>query len=155
MIFPFVVEGKLFYGRTHRNGSIWFKIPKSYSGVSKSEKVDKNGDLIVSLGVSKWLTNIKSEFYYSSPVKFRTQYSEGNYKKFDTYDAINIDYSKDIPMDYYGVMAVPISFLVKINPVQFEIIGELNHGSDNKYDYARPIVNGVLKYTRLLIKRKN
>ena len=57
-------------------------------------------------------------------------------------------------MDYDGIMGVPITFLDKYNPKQFEIIGEFNNGSDSELDLAKPIINGVQKYSRIAIRRK-
>ena len=59
-----------------------------------------------------------------------------------------------IPCDYDGIMGVPISFLGKHNPNQFEIIGEANHGSDNQYDLFKPVVNGKEIFPRILIRKK-
>ena len=58
-------------------------------------------------------------------------------------------------MDYDGCMGVPISFMDKYCPEQFEIVGELNNGGDNEYDYAKPKINKKQVYTRFLIKRKD
>ena len=57
-------------------------------------------------------------------------------------------------MDYDGIMGVPITFLDKYNPEQFEIIGEFNNGSDSELDLAKPIINGEQKYSRIAIRRK-
>ena len=57
-------------------------------------------------------------------------------------------------MDYDGLMGVPVTFLDKYNPDQFEIIGILNHGCDSEYDLAKPILNGKEKFSRILIRRK-
>lgn len=65
-----------------------------------------------------------------------------------------MDLVNDIPCDYEGVMGVPITYLYQYNPDQFEIVGELNHGCDNKYDLGRPTINGVDKYVRILIKKR-
>ncbi len=82
------------------------------------------------------------------------QYSPNEYKKYDTYDAINIDKTKDIPFDYDGIMGVPITFLDKYNPDQFEILGELNHGCDSSYDLGKPVIDGIVKFPRILIRKK-
>lgn len=70
-------------------------------------------------------------------------YTPEEYPKYDNYDAINVDKTCDIPEDYDGAMGVPISFIEKYNPNQFDIIDKL-----------RPCVNGVLKYQRIIIKNK-
>ena len=57
-------------------------------------------------------------------------------------------------MDYYGLMGVPVTFLDKYNPDQFEIVGILNHGCDSEYDLAKPILKGKEKFSRILIRRK-
>lgn len=80
--------------------------------------------------------------------------AKGLYQKFDNYDAINVDKVKDIPNDYDGVIGVPITYLCVHDPDQYEIIGEANSGSDNKYDLFKPFINGVCKYARILIKKK-
>ena len=75
-------------------------------------------------------------------VLFR-KYSPEAYPKYDNYDAINVDKTCDIPEDYDGAMGVPISFLDKYNPNQFEIVGKINN----------PTCNGKKIYKRLLIKK--
>lgn len=71
------------------------------------------------------------------------------YVKYDNSDAINVDRVNDIPMDYYGVMGVPITYLDRHNPDQFDIVG-FRKGDDGK-DLT---VNGKFKYSRILIKKK-
>lgn len=110
-------------------------------------------------GLSRWFTNLEIKKHYEDLILIKT-YSEINYPKYDNYDAINIDKVKDIPMDYDGIMGVPISFIDKYNPNQFEIVGltyEWASGSIkiNGYSDYTPSVNGVQKYRRLLIRRKH
>ena len=81
-------------------------------------------------------------------------YSPDKYPRFDTFDAIEISRVKDIPKDYKGPMAVPITFLDCWNRDQFELLGTLNIGSGSSYDFAKPILNGKQKYKRLLIQRR-
>ena len=77
------------------------------------------------------------------------------------YNAINVDRVKQIPIDYKGYMGVPITFMSKYNPKQFEILGIMNTGEANKgirlpnTRHGRPLVNGKEKYIRILIKNKN
>ena len=85
------------------------------------------------------------------PLVLSRKYVEGEYKKFDEFDAINIDKTKDIPVDYTGLMGVPITFLDKWNYNQFEVIGISGTGGDDMFD---PIVEGKYKFRRILIKRK-
>ena len=77
--------------------------------------------------------------------------NEKDYPKYDNYNAIEVSKVNDIPLDYYGVMGVPITFLDKYNPDQFEVIG-------NEYDLeienGRGYINGKRMYSRIFIKRK-
>ena len=75
--------------------------------------------------------------------------NEGEYPKYDNYDAINVNKTKDIPSDYRGVMGVPITFLHKFNPEQFELI-KFRKGMDEK-DLS---INGKCPYFRILIKNR-
>ena len=59
-----------------------------------------------------------------------------------------------IPSDYTGIMGVPITFIDRFNPEQFEIIGELVHGSDSEFDLAKPLINGKEIYKRILVRNK-
>ena len=87
------------------------------------------------------------------------KYNENYYPYYDNYDAINVNKIKDIPLDFEGIMGVPITFLDKHNPKQFDILGIMNSGEENKgirYEntpHGRPIIKGVEKYLRILIKR--
>ena len=84
------------------------------------------------------------------------KYTPELYPKYDNYDAINVDKTCDIPEDYDGAMGVPISFLDKYNPKQFEIIGTMAsvHIDIDNYSFGYPLINGNRKYARILIKRK-
>lgn len=77
------------------------------------------------------------------------KYNVEEYPKYDNYDAININRAADIPIDYFGEMGVPISFLNKLNRNQFEITGILN-----SFDKGQPFILGKKIYARLVIKRK-
>lgn len=79
---------------------------------------------------------------------------EKGYQKYDNYDAIEVSFTDAIPSDYEGMMGVPISFLDKYCPEQFEIIGVFNHGKDGPWDFATATVDGVEKYKRLAIRKK-
>ena len=81
-------------------------------------------------------------------------YSPEEYPTYDNYDAINVDKVTDIPCDYDGMMGVPKTYLGKHCPDQFEIVGEFNHGSDNEYDLAKPMINGKMLFPRIAIRKK-
>ena len=100
-----------------------------------------------------WLTNLDTERKHQELV-LTEFYDPAKYPKYDTYDAINVARVADIPMDYAGVMGVPLTYLKYHNEEQFEIVGEANHGSDNEYDLFKPIVNGKELFKRILIRNR-
>ena len=106
----------------------------------------------------RWFSNISD--YYPPELVLSKRYDDG-YKKFDNYDAINIDRIKDIPGDYMGLIGVPITFLDSYNKRQFDIVGFLNNGCrldenglQGNNGIQMTLVGGVCKYFRILIKRK-
>ena len=106
----------------------------------------------------RWFSNISD--YYPPELVLSKRYDDG-YKKFDNYDAINIDRIKDIPGDYMGLIGVPITFLDSYNKRQFDIVGFLNNGCrldenglQGNNGIQMTLVGGVCKYFRILIKKK-
>lgn len=82
------------------------------------------------------------------------QLNEGIVNEYiDGTNILNVNKTKDIPFGYTGLIAVPISYICKHNADDFEIRGIIKHGKDHKYDICRPFVNGVEKYTRLVIRK--
>ena len=77
------------------------------------------------------------------------------YQHYDNYDAIEVPHTDAIPSDYDGAIGLPISFLDKYCPEQFEIVGVFNHGSDSEFDLAKPILNGKELYTRIAIRHRS
>ena len=95
-----------------------------------------------------WFTNLDHNKRHEFLDLYKT-YSPEEYPRYDNYDAINVDKTADIPCDYDGVMGVPITFLDKYNPEQFEIV-KFRKGNDEK-DLS---VNGKCPYFRILIRKK-
>ena len=81
-------------------------------------------------------------------------YNPIDYPKYDNYDAIEVGRVANIPKDYDGVMGVPITFLFKYNPEQFEILGNSRYHDGNNVADDINFVNGKQKYNRVLIRRK-
>ena len=150
-IFPLIKEDKLWLGMEY--GNMKFIVPDEYGMRSTRSWRDEKGNNWRSLGNSCWFTNLINK-RRNLPIILWQKYSPECYQRYDDYDAINVDLVNDIPCDYEGVMGVPITYLYQYNPDQFEIVGELNHGCDNKYDLGRPTINGVDKYVRILIKKR-
>ena len=132
-IFPLIKDDKLWRGATPDNGRIvWFRIPDDAPVKSSSQRTDPDGTRWQALGNSVWFTNIEHG-RRNEPLALMTmednllygskRVRETAYVKYDNYDAIEVPETRGIPSDYAGVMGVPISFLDKYNPDQFEIIG--------------------------------
>ena len=165
-VFPLIKANKLWSGRTEWSGGMWFetKDPKD---------VDKIINGIDMKNVSSiFLTNLDhgrrhqplSLMTMQDNIKFskHKEVKGKEYQKYDNYDAIDISFTDSIPSDYEGVMGVPISFLDKYSPEQFEILGatesEGKGFSNGLWDelskVAQPVVNGERVYKRIFIKHK-
>ena len=90
-------------------------------------------------GNISWFTNLRHN-KNNEPIKLIKNYDHNIYKKFDGYNIINIDRTKDIPKDYFGLMGVPLSFLLKWNPDQFQVVGKINPTIEGKHLFARVII---------------
>jgi hypothetical protein len=146
-IFKLIKDNKLWLGYGFSGGNAYFKTPHS--------KEFANGVYNEETGLVKfrnvtWFTNLDYKERHEELILYK-KYNEKDYPKYDNYDAINVDKTKDIPMDYKGVIGVPITFMDKYNPEQFEILG-------NEYDLniekGRGYVKGKRMYGRIFIKNK-
>ena len=100
-----------------------------------------------------WFTNLKIKKTEEDLILYK-KYSKNEYTKFDNYDAINIDKVKDIPVDYEKPMGVPITFLNKHNPDQFEILGIMASTTVDNINFGYPYVDGKKKFARVVIRNK-
>ena len=160
-IFKLIKGNKLWLGPSIHSGDREFGVPKDYPLTAASSRIDENGNKYIRVKGVRWYTNLDYRERHEDLILYKKYYgNEEEYPKYDNYDAININVTKDIPMDYKGVMGVPITFIDKYNPDQFELLGIMNTGEENKgirYEgtpHGRPIINGVEKYLRILIKNK-
>ena len=143
-IFKLIKENKIWLGYGFQGGAGHF-INKSYEDYATASD-HKEGMIRVS-GVH-WFTNLDTRKRHEDLVLYK-KYSAGDYPKYDNYDAINVDKVKNIPVDYAGAIGVPITFLDKHNPDQFEII-KFRKGDDDK-DLT---INGKSPYFRILVRNK-
>jgi len=150
-ILPLLMTERIWLGNS--SGHYWFKVPDTYEDKATDFKIDENGQKWRRMGNICWYTNLDFKKRHEDMTLFRS-FSPDVYPKYDNYDAIEVSLTADIPCDYYGVIGVPITFMTKHNPEQFSIVGVLNSGSGNEYDYAKAVLNGKQRYTRILIRRK-
>lgn len=147
-IFPLIQDNKLWLGNGFKAGNAYFRIPEdAISSYAKGVYDETTG--LVKFRNCNWFTNLDIAKRHE-PIDLVETYSPEKYPKYDNYDGINVDKTLDIPCDYDGVMGVPISFLDKYCPEQFEII-KFRKGDDDK-DLS---VNGKCPYFRILIRRKD
>lgn len=167
-LFPLIQNNRLWLGATGFSSDMVFGVPKGTKvdpkDKAKAERLGYIGDY-TRLGNSCWFTNIEhgrrheplqlmtmsDNLRYSRHKEFK---GKTHYDYYDNYDAIEVPYTDAIPSDYEGMMGVPITFLDKYNPEQFEIVGVFNHGKDGPWDFATATINGVDKYKRLAIRKK-
>lgn len=150
-IFPYIKNGDAWIGYCF--GDMKFKVPSDTKPRKTRYWVDETGQKWRSLGNAMWLTNLDNDRKHKE-LELTAYYDSKKYPRYDNYDAINISRVVDIPMDYPGVMGVPLTYLKYHNDEQFEIIGEANHGSDNEFDLFKPIIEGKEIFKRILIKNK-
>lgn len=149
-IFKLIKDSKAWMGVNMGRGISGFIVPNHYELYGTETSIDDAGNRIISPNNALWLTNL-DHFYRHKSIPL-TEYYYGNedkYPTYDNYDAINVNKTKDIPKDYTGVVGVPITFLHKYNPDQFDII-QFRKGNDNK-DLS---IDGKNPYFRVLIKQK-
>ncbi len=130
-IFRLIKENKLRTGYTNFNVGMFFIVPDDWENF---HHIDDNGKKIVRVSTSCWFTNLEVE-KHKEDVTLYKKYDSEEYPKYDNYDAINVDRYSDIPSDYDGMIGVPVTFLDKHNPKQFEIIGQ---GQGNLYRELTP-----------------
>lgn len=149
-IFNLIKENKIWLGIHLGRGISGFIVPEHYELYGTETRIDEDGNRIVSPNNCLWLTNLDIEKRHKNiPLTKKYHGNEQAYPKYDNYNGINVNKTKDIPFDYKGVMGVPITFLHKFNPEQFEII-KFRKGDDEK-DLS---INGKNPYFRILIKNK-
>ena len=119
--FKFIKEKKMWLGHSIKSGDREFQVHDSYKLSSKSQRV-VDGKKYVRVPGIRWFTNLDYKERYENLDLYK-KYSPKEYLKYDNYDAINVDKTKDIPEDYDGVMGVPITFMDKYKPDQFDILG--------------------------------
>lgn len=149
-IFKLIQENKVWLGINLGRGISGFIVPDHYELYGTETHIDELENRIVSPNNCLWLTNLDN-FKRHEDIELKMKYkgNEDNYPKYDNYDGINVDRTKDIPLDYKGDMGVPITFLHKFNPDQFEIV-KFRKGDDDK-DLS---IDGKCPYFRILIRNK-
>ena len=153
-IFPLIRDNKLWLGVTPRGKDMLFDVPEDYAKELVETKKEGSAYRVVDgvvkgrLGSACWYTNLDYKQRHDELILFK-RYSPEEFPHYDNYDAINVDKTAEIPMDWDGAMGVPITFLNKHNPDQFEIV-RFRKGNDGK-DLS---INGKCPYFRIVIRHR-
>ena len=163
-IFPLIKDNKMWLGYGFKGNAAHFVSP--YEDIATAGN-HRKGMIRVS-GVN-WFTNLDQKKRHEELILYQT-YSPEEYPQYDNYDAINVNVTKNIPIDYEGVMGVPITFLDKYNPDQFEIVWQAsgNTRASAPFEILKRlgytphpedrggcgVVKGKRVYSRILIRKK-
>lgn len=121
-VFPLIMENRLWFGASIHSGDRKFYVPDDYPLNAAGCGVDEDGRRFIRVKGVRWYTNLDLKQRHEEMILVK-RYSPTAYQRYDNYDAINVDKTSDIPCDYAGTMGVPITFLDKYSPDQFEILG--------------------------------
>ena len=155
-------RNKLWLGASIHSGDRWFEVPDDYPLDEATTKVE-NGKKYLKVKGVRWFTNLDYKERHQSLTLYKKYYkNKKEYPEYDKYKAINVNFTKEIPKDYSGPMGVPISFMDKYNPDQFEIISCNEIKKDKKLkDKAHGLIKdkesaikGKPVYVRIVIKNK-
>ncbi|MFK5199074.1 adenine-specific methyltransferase EcoRI family protein [Glaesserella parasuis] len=157
--FKLIKENKIWLG--NKSGDMAFRVPDYYEEKATRYWQDETGQKWRSLGNICWFTNLDHAKRHEELLLYKA-YSEEEYPKYDNYDAIEVNKVKDIPFDYQGAMGVPITFMDKYNPDQFEILSANDFRISNKIPFKEHglikdkdgTINGKPTYVRIVIKHK-
>jgi hypothetical protein len=171
-IFPLIKDKKLWIGQSIRSGDREFRVPDDYPLQAAGYRVDKQGKKYIRVKGVRWFTNMDyKERHIDIALYCKYHDDPSKYPTYENFNAINVGKVKDIPIDYFGVMGVPITFLDKYSPDQFEIVMLANGNARtnvpldilNQVSYRKHpkdkggvgIINGERVYARILIRRKS
>lgn len=175
--FPLIMRNEMWLGSTIHSGDREFEVPQEYPLNAAGYRIDETGRKFIRVKGVRWFTNIDHGRRHE-PLPLMTmadnlRYSrhkeikgKAAYDHYDNYDAIEVPFTDAIPSDYEDVMGVPISWLDKYCPEQFEIVGITENPSTSvnpniynliipkRQKYDRPYINGRRSYPRILIRKK-
>ncbi|TNB59500.1 adenine-specific methyltransferase EcoRI family protein [Campylobacter helveticus] len=141
--FSLIKENKIWLGITSAN--VFFKPNENRTGFILTKQVN---------GLTRWFSNLthkKRNEILETIASYKKNPEQ--YPKYDNYDAINVDKTIEIPLDYDGIMGVPITFLDKHNPKQFEIVAKMTTTGIDEFNFGYPYINGKKIYARILIRK--
>ena len=161
-VFKLIMQNKVWLGESIQSGDRKFYVPDDYPLEAANCGIDEEGKRFLRIKGVRWFTNIKISKVHEYIPLYKKQSPEEN-PRYDNYDAIEVSKTAEIPEDYYGVMGVPITFLDKYDPRQFEILGATESegvGFSNGLwhddsQFKQATINGKKVYKRIFVKRRS
>ncbi len=155
-IFPLIRDNRIWLGPSITSGDREFGVPDHYPLTAATHRIDECGNKFIRVKGVRWFTNLDHVKRHERMILYR-HYTPDEYPTYDNYDAIEVGKTKDIPDNWRGAMGVPITFIDKYNPEQFEILGMdgdvitgFSGGESNRF-----YVNGKRLYARVAIRRRD
>lgn len=168
-VFPLFRDNKVWYGESIRSGDRKFYVPDSYPLNAAGCGIDERGRRFIRVKGVRWFTNVDTSRRHE-PIALTCLYTPEEYPHYENYDAIDVGRTQNIPIDYDGIMGVPITFLDKYSPDQFEIImlangnartnvssktlTEVKYSPHSEDRGGVGIIDGRRVYVRILIRKK-
>lgn len=163
-VFPLIKNNKVWLGESIHSGDREFQVPKEYPLTASGFRIDENNNHFIRVKGVRWFTNIEHGQRHqplqlmtiNDNIKFskHKEIKDIGYQKYDNYNAIEVPYTDAIPSDYDDVMGVPITFLDKYCPEQFEILGDSRYHDGQNFADDINIINGKGLYRRILIRKR-
>ncbi len=150
-IFALIKDNKMWMGYSIHSGDREFRVPDDYPLNASGYRIDEQGRKYIRVKGVRWFTNM-DYIERHTDLDLYKRYTPEEYSQYKNYDAINVDKTADVPEDYYGVMGVPITFLDKYNPDQFEIValgivGSCEFTTNRRMEILDKSGKGTGKYT--------
>ena len=152
-IFPLIQNNKIWLGYGFNGGNAYFAVPKNDRIEEYADGVYNAETGLVKFRNCGWFTNVDYDQRHEKMLLYKN-YTPEEYPQYDDYDAIEVKKTAEIPCDYDGKMGVPITFMDKYSPEQFEILGLDRYMSDNPHYGRRFRLNGKETYARIIIRRR-
>lgn len=151
--FPLIKTNKVWLGMSIHSGDREFRVPDDYPLNAAGYRIDSDGNKYIRVKGVRWFTNLDHSQRHER-IETGKKYLgyESMYPKYDDYNVINVNKTADIPMDYDGLMGVPITFIDRYNPDQFEILALDDHRVE--WRGHGPNLNGKSLYRRIIIRKK-
>ena len=169
-VFPLFRDNKVWYGESILSGDRKFHVPDNYPLNAANCGVDEQGRRFIRVKGVRWFINLDIRRRHE-PIPLTRRYTPDEYPHYENYNAIEVGRTQDIPFDYDGIMGVPITFLDKYSPDQFEIVmlangnartnvpsetlSEVSYCAHSEDRGGVGIINGKRVYARILIRRKS